>query len=79
MKNAKHFNVEAVPGLANIITSKRKHKYVQPRLLKRLFKKKPLADYLNFFDQPLVQNSQSRTSFSANLEQLSWRSRWTMF
>ncbi|KAL3651596.1 hypothetical protein CASFOL_004598 [Castilleja foliolosa] len=35
-----HFILEAVPGLADIITSKTKHKCVQPRLLKRLFLKK---------------------------------------
>ncbi|KAL3617378.1 hypothetical protein CASFOL_038791 [Castilleja foliolosa] len=42
-----HFILEAVHGLADIITSKPKHKFVQPRL----FKKKPLAEYLNFFDK----------------------------
>ncbi|KAL3646819.1 hypothetical protein CASFOL_009363 [Castilleja foliolosa] len=50
-----HFIVEAVPGLADIITSKPKHKCVQPRLLKRLFKKKPLADYLIFLHQQDIQ------------------------
>ncbi|KAL3652157.1 hypothetical protein CASFOL_001838 [Castilleja foliolosa] len=56
-----------VPGLADIITSKPKHKCVQPRLLKRLFKKKPLAEYLNFFDKQTSNatrnwNPQSRSS-----------------
>ncbi|KAL3646338.1 hypothetical protein CASFOL_011518 [Castilleja foliolosa] len=55
MKNAKHFILEAVPGLADIITSKPKHKFVQPRLLKRLFKKKQLAKYLNSFDKQDIQ------------------------
>ncbi|KAL3642661.1 hypothetical protein CASFOL_013476 [Castilleja foliolosa] len=36
-------------------------------------------DQSSFMEDPLVQNSQSRTSFSAHLEQLSLRSRWTVF
>ncbi|KAL3616056.1 hypothetical protein CASFOL_040350 [Castilleja foliolosa] len=43
-----HFIAEAVPSLADIITSKPKHKCVQPRLLKRLFLKKSLSLYLDF-------------------------------
>ncbi|KAL3625582.1 hypothetical protein CASFOL_031036 [Castilleja foliolosa] len=50
-----HFIAEAVPGLADIITSKTKHKCVQPRLLKRLFLKKSLKLYLNFFDKQDIQ------------------------
>ncbi|KAL3655629.1 hypothetical protein CASFOL_000025 [Castilleja foliolosa] len=50
-----HFIAEAVPGLADIITSKTKHKCVQPRLLKRLFLKKSLTLYLNFFDKQDIQ------------------------
>ncbi|KAL3627069.1 hypothetical protein CASFOL_028432 [Castilleja foliolosa] len=45
-----HFIAEAVPGLADIITPKPKHKCVQPRLLKRLFLKKSSL-YLDFFDK----------------------------
>ncbi|KAL3623449.1 hypothetical protein CASFOL_032265 [Castilleja foliolosa] len=50
-----HFIAEVVPGLADIITSKTKHKCVQPRLLKRLFLKKSLKLYLNFFDKQDIQ------------------------
>ncbi|KAL3617780.1 hypothetical protein CASFOL_038101 [Castilleja foliolosa] len=50
-----HFIAEAVPGLADIITSKTKHKCVQPRLLKRIFLKKSLKLYLNFFDKQDIQ------------------------
>ncbi|KAL3619778.1 hypothetical protein CASFOL_034690 [Castilleja foliolosa] len=50
-----HFIAEAVPGLADIITSKTKHKFVQPRLLKLLFLKKSLKLYLNFFDKQDIQ------------------------
>ncbi|KAL3645472.1 hypothetical protein CASFOL_010652 [Castilleja foliolosa] len=50
-----HFILEAVPGLADIITSKTKHKCVQPRLLKRLFLKKSVNLYLDFFDKQDIQ------------------------
>ncbi|KAL3638031.1 hypothetical protein CASFOL_018479 [Castilleja foliolosa] len=50
-----HFIAETVPGLANIITSKTKHKCVQPRLLKRLFLKKSLKLYLIFFYKQDIQ------------------------
>ncbi|KAL3648759.1 hypothetical protein CASFOL_005162 [Castilleja foliolosa] len=50
-----HFIFEAVPGLADIITSKTKHKCVQPRLLKRLFLKKSVKLYLDFFDKQDIQ------------------------
>ncbi|KAL3637392.1 hypothetical protein CASFOL_018560 [Castilleja foliolosa] len=50
-----HFILEAVPGLTDIITSKTKHKCVQPRLLKRLFLKKSVKLYLNFFDKQDIQ------------------------
>ncbi|KAL3618889.1 hypothetical protein CASFOL_037117 [Castilleja foliolosa] len=46
-----HFIFEAVPGLADILTSKPKHKCVQPRLLKRLCHTKSLDLYLKFFDE----------------------------
>ncbi|KAL3618879.1 hypothetical protein CASFOL_037107 [Castilleja foliolosa] len=45
-----HFIVEDVPGLADIITPKPKHKCVHPRLLKRLFKEKAISlRVLEFF------------------------------
>ncbi|KAL3613315.1 hypothetical protein CASFOL_042827 [Castilleja foliolosa] len=50
-----HFILEAVPGLTDIITSKTKHKCVQPRLLKRLFLKKSVNLYLDFFDKQDIQ------------------------
>ncbi|KAL3613827.1 hypothetical protein CASFOL_041901 [Castilleja foliolosa] len=50
-----HFILEAVPGLADKITSKTKHKCVQPRLLKRLFLKKSVNLYLDFFDKQDIQ------------------------
>ncbi|KAL3646688.1 hypothetical protein CASFOL_009232 [Castilleja foliolosa] len=50
-----HFIFEAVPGLADILTSKPKHKCVQPRLLKRLCHTKSLDLYLKFFDEQDVQ------------------------
>ncbi|KAL3639583.1 hypothetical protein CASFOL_017490 [Castilleja foliolosa] len=50
-----HFILEAVPGLADIITSKTKHKCLQPQLLKRLFLKKSVKFYLNFFDKQDIQ------------------------
>ncbi|KAL3637509.1 hypothetical protein CASFOL_018677 [Castilleja foliolosa] len=50
-----HFILEAVPGLADIITSKTKHKCVQPLLLKRLFLKKSVNLYLDFFDKQDIQ------------------------
>ncbi|KAL3625630.1 protein kinase superfamily [Castilleja foliolosa] len=43
-------SVVAVPGLADILVSKRKHKCVQPRLLKRLCHTKKLK-YLRFFNE----------------------------
>ncbi|KAL3651452.1 hypothetical protein CASFOL_004454 [Castilleja foliolosa] len=50
-----HFIVEAVPGLAGIITSKTKHNCVQPRLLKLVFEKKSVSLYLDFFDKQDIQ------------------------
>ncbi|KAL3643687.1 hypothetical protein CASFOL_014502 [Castilleja foliolosa] len=50
-----HFILEAVPDLADIITSKTKHKCVQPRLLKRLFLKKSVKLYMDFFDKQDIQ------------------------
>ncbi|KAL3621585.1 hypothetical protein CASFOL_036497 [Castilleja foliolosa] len=50
-----HFIFEAVPGLADILTSKPKHKCVQPRLLKRQCHTKSLKEYLNFFDSQDIQ------------------------
>ncbi|KAL3615836.1 hypothetical protein CASFOL_040130 [Castilleja foliolosa] len=50
-----HFILEAVPVLADIITSKTKHKCFQPRLLKRLFLKKSVKLYLDFFDKQDIQ------------------------
>ncbi|KAL3656081.1 hypothetical protein CASFOL_000477 [Castilleja foliolosa] len=50
-----HFIAEAVPGLANIIASKPKHKFVQPRLLKQIFLRKSLSLYLDFFDKQDIQ------------------------
>ncbi|KAL3613285.1 hypothetical protein CASFOL_042861 [Castilleja foliolosa] len=45
----------AVPDLADILTSKPKHKCVQPRLLKRLCQTKSLKEYLKFFDSQDIQ------------------------
>ncbi|KAL3648771.1 hypothetical protein CASFOL_005174 [Castilleja foliolosa] len=50
-----HFIFESVPGLADILTSKPKHKCVQPRLLKRQCHTKLLKEYLNFFDSQDIQ------------------------
>ncbi|KAL3639645.1 hypothetical protein CASFOL_017552 [Castilleja foliolosa] len=50
-----HFIFEAVPGLADILTSKPKHKCVQPRLLKPQCHTKSLKEYLNFFDSQDIQ------------------------
>ncbi|KAL3643436.1 hypothetical protein CASFOL_014251 [Castilleja foliolosa] len=45
-----HFIFEAVPGLAANITSKPKHKLVQPRIMKRLVHIKTKDNILEFFD-----------------------------
>ncbi|KAL3646650.1 hypothetical protein CASFOL_009194 [Castilleja foliolosa] len=50
-----NFIFEAVPGLADILTSKPKHKCVQPRLLKRLCHTKSLDLYSKFFDEQDIQ------------------------
>ncbi|KAL3614466.1 hypothetical protein CASFOL_041552 [Castilleja foliolosa] len=50
-----HFIFESVPGLADILTSKPKHKCVQPRLLKRQCHTKLMKEYLNFFDSQDIQ------------------------
>ncbi|KAL3627135.1 hypothetical protein CASFOL_028498 [Castilleja foliolosa] len=48
--NNQHFIFEAVLGLAAKITSKPKHKLIQPRHLKRLFHKSSLDELVKFFD-----------------------------
>ncbi|KAL3633876.1 hypothetical protein CASFOL_022638 [Castilleja foliolosa] len=50
MQEISHFIFEVVPGLAANITSKPKHKLVQPRILKRLVHIKTKDNILEFFD-----------------------------
>ncbi|KAL3622486.1 hypothetical protein CASFOL_033897 [Castilleja foliolosa] len=67
-----HFILEAVPGLADIITSKTKHKCVQPRLLKRLFLKKSVNLYLDFFDKQDIQCHEKMEPTEQELIDYTW-------
>ncbi|KAL3643755.1 hypothetical protein CASFOL_014570 [Castilleja foliolosa] len=64
--------VEAVPGLANIIASKPKHKFFQPRLIKRIFLKKSLSLYLDFFDKQDIQCHEKLEPTSQDLIDYTW-------
>ncbi|KAL3646412.1 hypothetical protein CASFOL_011592 [Castilleja foliolosa] len=67
-----HFIAEAVPGLANIIASKPKHKFVQPRLLKRIFLRKSLSLYLDFFDKQDIQCHEKLEPTAQELIDYTW-------
>ncbi|KAL3654671.1 hypothetical protein CASFOL_001406 [Castilleja foliolosa] len=67
-----HFILEVVPGLADIITSKTKHKCVQPRLLKRLFLKKSVKLYLDFFDKQNIQSHEKLEPTEQELIDYTW-------